>query len=94
MSRIAPGELRVGAIVNGKTGWATVHIRPQEVARIDIAPISGSLVTGASVRLDATTYTATGIPRHAVPVAWRSESPAVASVDAAAWSRARSQGAR
>ena len=29
----APGELRVGAIVNGKTGWATVRIKPQQVAR-------------------------------------------------------------
>ena len=36
----APGELRVGAIVNGKTGWATVRIRPQQVARVDIAPLA------------------------------------------------------
>ena len=79
----APGELRVGAIVNGKTGWATVRIRPQQVARVDIAPLGAPLVTGASIRLEARTYTATDIPRHDVPVTWRSESPEVATVDAA-----------
>ncbi len=79
----APGELRVGAIVNGKTGWATVRIKPQQVARVDIAPLSAPLVTGASIRLEARTFTATNIPRHDVPLTWRSESPKVASVDAA-----------
>ena len=28
----APGELKVGAIVNGKTGWATIRIKPQQVS--------------------------------------------------------------
>jgi plastocyanin len=79
----APGDLRVGAIVNGKTGWATVHIRPQRVTRVDVRPLPAPLVTGASVRLEAVTFTATGIPRHDVPIAWRSESPGVATVDAA-----------
>ena len=79
----APGELRVGAIVNGKTGWATVRIKPQQVARVDIAPLSAPLVTGASIRLEARTFTATNIPRHDVPLTWRSESPKVATVDAA-----------
>jgi hypothetical protein len=79
----APGDLRVGAIVNGKTGWATVTIGPQRVARVDVAPLPGPLVTGASVRLQAATFTATGIPRHDVPIAWQSESPGVARVDAA-----------
>ena len=79
----APGELRVGAIVNGKTGWATVRITPQRVGRVDIAPLPAPLVTGASVRLEAATFTATGIPRHGVPMSWRSESPRVATVDAA-----------
>jgi hypothetical protein len=79
----APGELRVGAIVNGKTGWATVRIRPQQVGRVDIAPLEAPLVTGAAVRLEAAAFTPSGIPRHDVPIAWRSESPAVASVDAA-----------
>ena len=79
----APGDLRVGAIVNGKTGWATVRIRPQQVARVEIAPVSAPLVTGATVRLEAAGFTATGIPRHDVPVQWQSESPGVATVDAA-----------
>jgi hypothetical protein len=79
----APGELRVGAIVNGKTGWATVRIRPQQVARVDITPLAAPLVTGASIRLEARTYTTTDIPRHDVPVTWRSEAPDMATVDAA-----------
>ena len=79
----APGELRVGAILNGKTGWATVRIKPQQVARVDIVPLTAPLVTGASIRLEARTFTATNIPRHDVPLTWRSESPKVATVDAA-----------
>jgi hypothetical protein len=79
----APGELRVGAIVNGKPGWATVRVRPQQVARVQIAPLAAPIVTGASVRLEASTYTGTGIPRDGVPVTWHSESPAIATVDAA-----------
>jgi hypothetical protein len=79
----APGELKVGAIVNGKTGWATIRIKPQVVSSVVIAPLAAPLVPGAAARLEARTFTRDGIPREGVEVAWTSESPSVATVDAA-----------
>jgi plastocyanin len=78
----APGEVKVGAIVNGKPGWATVRIRPQESASIAIAPLAAPLVPGAVARLEARTFTKDGIPREGVPVTWSVEG-AAATVDAA-----------
>jgi hypothetical protein len=78
----APGEVKVGAIVNGKPGWATVRIRPQEIASIAIAPLAAPLVPGAVARLEARTLTKDGIPREGVPVTWSVEG-AAAAVDAA-----------
>jgi len=79
----APGELKVGAIVNGKPGWALVRIKPQQVTSVTIAPLAAPLVPGATARLDARTFTKDGIPREGVEVTWKSESPSVATVDAA-----------
>ena len=79
----APGELKVGAIVNGKPGWAMVRIKPQEVTAVVITPLGAPLVPGAAARLEAATFTKDGIPREGVLVTWKSESPSVATVDAA-----------
>lgn len=79
----APGELKVGAIVNGKAGWATIRIKPQQVTSVTVAPLAAPLVPGGVARLTAATYTKDGIPREGVLVAWKSESPSVATVDAA-----------
>ena len=78
-----PGIARVGAIVGGQVGFATVTIRPSPVARIDLAPLSGPLVVGGSVALGATARTATGVPRETVELTWRTDAPSVAVVDAA-----------
>jgi len=82
VTTFAPGELRVGAIVNGKTGWATVRIKPQQVASVAVSP-PPALVPGATARLDARTFTKDGIPRHGVPVAWSIAPASVATVDRA-----------
>ena len=79
----APGELKVGAIVNGKPGWAMVRIKPQEVTAVVITPLGAPLVPGAAARLEAATFTKDGVPREGVLVTWKSESRSVATVDAA-----------
>ena len=79
----APGTLTVGAIVGGKVGTITVRIKPQAIARIDVAPLAGPLVAGGAAQLRTTAFTATGVPRHDVVVEWRSDAPGVADVDAA-----------
>ena len=80
----APGELKVGAIVNGKTGWATIRIKPQQVSSVR----HRAARRAAGARSDraargAATFTKDGIPREGVEVTWTSESPSVATVDAA-----------
>ena len=43
----APGELKVGAIVNGKTGWATIRIKPQQVSSVAISAAGGAAGSGS-----------------------------------------------
>lgn len=33
-----PGVARIGAVIDGRPGFATVTVRPQRVATIDVAP--------------------------------------------------------
>ena len=42
------GELTVGAIVGGKPTTMSVRVRPQAVARLDVAPLPGPLVPGGA----------------------------------------------
>lgn len=78
-----PGEIRVGTIVGGKTGFATVVVKPQAAARLEIARLDAPLVVGAGVTLTAIARSSSGVPLSSVAISWTSDSPAVASVDAA-----------
>jgi plastocyanin len=79
----SPGELTVGVLAGGKVGTTKIKIRPQAVARIDIAAPAGSVVAGGSAQLAAAAFSATGVPRHDAAITWTSEAPAIARVDAA-----------
>jgi hypothetical protein len=79
----APGELRVGAIINGKPGFARVRIKPQTVVRLEIDAPAAPVVVGGGVALEASGYSASGVPRRDAAIAWLSETPAIAAVDAA-----------
>lgn len=77
-----PGEIRVGAVIAGKTGYARIHVSPAAPARVDIAvPIP--LVVGGSEILLATARNAKGDPQKNAPINWTSETPSIASVDKA-----------
>jgi hypothetical protein len=78
-----PGEVRIGAIVGGKPGFATVVVKPQSVSRIDIEPVRVPIAVGAGVTLTASARTPNGDPRVDAEFTWRSETPAVATIDAA-----------
>ncbi len=77
-----PGEVRVGAVIGGKTGYAKITVLPAPVARIDIAK-PRALVVGASQVLSATARNAQGDPQANAKITWASDTPSVASVDAA-----------
>ncbi|MDT4896905.1 MAG: hypothetical protein QOH25_1982 [Acidobacteriota bacterium] len=78
-----PGEIKVAAVVGGKPGFARVNVKPARLTRIDVDPVTRPVMVGGSLKLNATPRAANGDPRSDVAVAWTSDTPAVAIVDAA-----------
>ena len=52
---VQPGEVRVGALINGKSGMLAVHVKPPAVGRIDIQAPSTPIPVGSSIVLTAIT---------------------------------------
>jgi hypothetical protein len=77
-----PGEIRVGAVINGKTGYAQITVSPAAPATVEIASPT-SLVVGGSQILVATARNSRGDPQQNSLIEWISESPSVATVDKA-----------
>jgi len=78
-----PGRVRVGAVIGGKTGYATVQVHPAPVDHIDVDTPPGPILVGASFRLTATARIATRDPRTDVSFEWTSANSSVAIVDQA-----------
>ena len=68
-----PGLIRVGAVINGKTGFASVTVKPQAPARIEIDAPRSALVIGAAIALGARAVVASGDPY------WRLSTPGAPS---------------
>src|SRR5580704_14912098 len=77
----SPGEVLVGAVVAGKAGFTRVTVVVPPPAKIEIAPIARSLPVGATTVLAATARLANNDPRSDVTIHWKSESPAIATID-------------
>ena len=75
------GDVRVGAIINGKTGFITVTVRPQALARVTITKPRAALALGTGLTLQAHAEMANGDPRTDQQVRWVSLRPDVASID-------------
>jgi plastocyanin len=78
-----PGEVLVGAMVEGKPVFTHVMVKPAAVTRIDIETVKSSLVVGAITKLAAVARSSEGNPRSDVTLNWTSSDPNVATVDAA-----------
>ncbi len=78
-----PGSVRVGALINGQTGFATITVSPQAVSQLEISSTEGPIAAGTGILLTATARTSNGDPRTDVQIEWTSESPEIARVDAA-----------
>ncbi len=78
-----PGEIKIIAVVGSKPAFAIVKVKPASLNRIEIDPVAGPVMAGGSVKLNATPRTSNGDPRNDVAVAWTSETPSIAIVDAA-----------
>ena len=83
VSFFSPGDVLVGAIVNGRTVLIHVMVKPGPVTRIDIESVKAPLVVGATTKLSATARSSEGNPRSDVTLSWTSNKPEVATVDGA-----------
>ena len=77
-----PGEVRVGALVDGKPGFAIVSVKPVSPARLAIAEVHAPIATGGGIRLSASVLARDGTPLEGAAVTWSSDSPDIATIDA------------
>jgi hypothetical protein len=78
----APGIVTVGAVIAGKSGYATVNVGTSKIATIEIEPPK-TIVAGSVEKLTTTARTENGNPRSDAKIQWTSDKPSVAAVDAA-----------
>jgi hypothetical protein len=78
----APGMVTVGAVIAGKTGYASVNVATSKVATIEIDQPK-PIVAGSAEKLNATARTTNGNPSTSAKITWASDKPSVAAVDAA-----------
>src|SRR5580704_7363285 len=80
----APGIVTVGAVIAGKTGYATVNVGNSKIAKLEIeGPPSSTVVVGSAEKLNAVARTDNDTPRSDATIKWSSEKPSIATVDAA-----------
>jgi len=79
----APGIVTVGAVIAGKTGYATVNVGTSKITAVEVGPLSRPIVAGSAEQLTAIARTVNGEPRSDAAIKWTSDKPSVATVDAA-----------
>jgi plastocyanin len=77
----APGVVTVGAVVAGKPGFTLATVLVSPPAKVDVAPVSQTIVVGGSGVLTATARSENGDPRTDASIRWTSKTPAIAKVD-------------
>ena len=83
LTAIAPGTGSVTALSEGQSVSATVTVIPVPVASVAVEPTSASLIAGLTQQFAATLRDAAGGTLSGRAVAWSSDAPAIAAVDAA-----------
>jgi hypothetical protein len=78
-----PGEVTIGVVIGGKPHFTKVRVKPAPAKTVVIDPVSTPIVVGGTLPLTATAHISNGDPRKDVPISWASDTPAVATVDAA-----------
>jgi len=88
VSVFQPGDVIVGAFIGGKTGYAHVTVGKPHIAKIDLSAPADDFAAGDVAQLLGTPRNPSGDPRTDIALTWISDSPAVATVDAAGMLRA------
>src|SRR5262249_7208478 len=78
-----PGEVTVLTVIGGKSGHVTIKVKPPHFARGDVEPPTQAVLVGGTAQMKATARYANGDPRRDAIISWSSETPSVATVDAA-----------
>jgi uncharacterized protein YjdB len=78
-----PGEVIVLTVIGGKSGFVTIKVKPPHFARVDVEPLTDPIFVGGTAQMKATARYANGDPRRDAIISWTSETPSVATVDAA-----------
>ncbi|HEV7377746.1 MAG TPA: Ig-like domain-containing protein [Pyrinomonadaceae bacterium] len=78
-----PGEIKVVVVAAGKPAFAKVNVKPARVAKIDVDPATAQVSVGGTLKLNSVARVSNGNPRNDVAVMWISETPRIATVDAA-----------
>jgi uncharacterized protein YjdB len=79
----APGVVTVGAVIAGKTGYATVNVSNPKIASLEIEKPESPIIVGGAEKLSVIARSADGNPRTDAVIKWTSEKPSIAGVDAA-----------
>jgi uncharacterized protein YjdB len=79
----APGVVTVGAVIAGKTGYATVNVGNPKITSLIVEPPAYPIVGGSAEKLTAIARISNGNPRSNAAIAWTSGKPSIATVDAA-----------
>src|SRR3990172_13067529 len=78
-----PGEVTVGAIVEGKPVFTKVVVRPAPIKVVEVAPPDTPILVGGTMKLTPTARIFNGDPRSDAAITWTSDTPSVATVDTA-----------
>lgn len=78
-----PGEVTVGAIVEGKPVFTKVIVKPAPIKTVEIAVPDTPILVGGTMKLVPTARIFNGDPRTDATITWASDNPSVATVDAA-----------
>lgn len=81
---ITPGAVTISATSDGVTGVASVSVTPVKAARVSLSPATAALYTGRSLNLTVQLADATGATLSLAgrTIAWTTQDPTVATVDA------------
>jgi uncharacterized protein YjdB len=80
VTALAPGNARITATSEGKTGLASVQVVPLPVAALEITPASASLFVGDVRPFTVTARAANGTVLAGRSIVWRSGAPGVITV--------------
>lgn len=78
-----PGEVLIGVVIGGKTHFKKIAVKQAPAKTVVIDEVSTPIVVGGTLPLTATAHISNGDPRTDVLISWASETPSIASVDAA-----------